>query len=60
MFFRIGDFLAPVLIGGMTATAVAAVVSPGSSMLLAMLIGMVLGLGAQIVCASPHAPVRGI
>jgi len=59
MFYQIGDFLSPVLIGGATAAAVAAVVSPDSSMLVGMLIGMVLGLPVQIVGALLLMPLFG-
>lgn len=59
MFFKIGDFITPVLIGGITAAAVAATVSPGASMIASMVIGMLWGMAAQAIVFLLLMPLFG-
>ena len=44
MHFLVGDYLAGMLIGAVTALAVRATTWPGMDMVLAMLVGMAIGL----------------
>jgi hypothetical protein len=59
MFFKIGDFITPVLIGGITAAAVAATVLPGGSMIASMVIGMLWGMAAQVIVFLLLMPLFG-
>lgn len=59
MFFKIGDFITPVLIGGISAMAAAMTVNPGDSMLASMLIGMLWGMAAQILVLLFLMPLFG-
>ena len=59
MFFKIGEFITPVLIGGITSAGVAATISPDSWMIVSMLIGMLLGMAAQVIVFLLLMPIFG-
>ena len=60
MIFAIGDYLAGMLIGVVTALVVRAVVSPGMDMVIAMLLGMLLGMIVHLVFGLVLSPVLGM
>jgi len=60
MFFAIGDYLAGMLIGIMTALAVRAIVWPGMDMVIAMLLGMAVGMVVHFVLGLALAPLLGM
>lgn len=59
MFFKIGEFIAPVFIGGITSAGVAAIITPDSWMIVSMLIGMLLGMAAQVIVFILLMPLFG-
>lgn len=59
MLFKIGDFITPVLIGGITAAAVAGTVPPGGAMIVSMVIGMLWGMAAQVIVFLLLMPLFG-
>jgi hypothetical protein len=60
MFFQIGDFLVGMLVGVLTALAVRAVMWPGIDMVIAMLVGMGLGMIIHFVVAFAVGPLLGM
>ena len=60
MFFQIGDFLVGMAVGVLTALAVRAVLWPGIDMVIAMLIGMGLGMIIHFVVAFAVGPLLGM
>jgi hypothetical protein len=64
MYFIIGDYVAGMLIGALTALSVRAAVWPGLDMVIAMLLGMAVGIVIHLVlglllCAMyAHRPMR--
>jgi hypothetical protein len=59
MFFVIGDYLAGMTVGALTALAVRMVVASGMDMVVAMLIGMALGMAVHITIGLLFAPIVG-
>ena len=59
MFYKLGDLFAPVIIGAVTAGAVALTVSPAFSMVFAMLVGMLWGMAAQVLVLFVLMPLFG-
>ena len=60
MLFQIGDFLAGMLVGVLTALAVRLLLWPGVDMVIAMLIGMAAGMLIHLVIGFLLAPVLGL
>jgi hypothetical protein len=60
MLFSIGDYLAGIIIGVVTALAVRATVSPGMDMVIAMLIGMAAGTVVHLLIGLILAPLVGM
>ena len=60
MWFALGDCLAGMLVGVVTALAVHAVVAPGMDMVIAMLIGMAFGMIVHMVLGLAVAPLLGM
>jgi hypothetical protein len=60
MFFVIGDYLAGMTVGALTAVAVRVVVWPGMDMVVAMIVGMALGMLIHIVLGLMLAPLIGM
>ena len=60
MYFAIGDYVAGMLIGVLTALGVRAAVWPGMDMVLAMLVGMVVGMLIHLVLGLLLAPLLGM
>jgi hypothetical protein len=60
MFFQIGDFLVGMAVGVLTALAVRAAMWPGIDMVIAMLIGMGLGMIIHFVVAFTVGPLLGM
>jgi hypothetical protein len=60
MFFVIGDYLAGILIGVVTTLAVRAIVWPGMDLVIAMLIGTVVGMVLHLVLGLILAPLLGM
>jgi hypothetical protein len=60
MYFIIGDYVAGVLIGGVTAMGVRLVVWPGMDMVIAMIVGMAAGMGIHAVMGVLIAPLLGM
>jgi len=60
MFFVIGDYLAGMTVGALTAVAVRVVVWPGMDMVVAMIVGMALGMLIHIVLSLLLAPLIGM
>jgi hypothetical protein len=60
MYFIIGDYVAGMLIGALTALSVRAAVWPGMDMVLAMLLGMGVGMIIHLVLGLLLAPVLGM
>jgi hypothetical protein len=60
MYFVIGDYVAGILIGVLTALGVRAVVWPGMDMVIAMLLGMVIGMVIHTVLGLLLSPLLGM
>lgn len=60
MFFQIGDYLAGMTVGALTAVAVRVVVWPGMDMVVAMILGMALGMFIHLVLGLILAPLIGM
>lgn len=60
MYFVIGDYVAGMLIGTLTALGVRAVVWPGMDMVIAMLVGMAIGIVIHLVVGFLLAPLLGM
>ena len=60
MYFMIGDYLAGMIIGVVTALGVRAAVWPGMDMVIAMLLGMGIGMVLHLVLAFAFAPLLGM
>lgn len=60
MLFSIGDYLAGIIIGVVTALAVRAIVSPGMDMVIAMLIGTAAGTVLHLLIGLILAPLVGM
>ena len=59
MYFIIGDYVAGMLIGALTALSVRAAVWPGMDMVIAMLLGMAVGMVIHLVLGVLLAPLLG-
>ena len=59
MIFAIGDCLAGMLLGGVTALAVRAIVWPGIDMVIAMMLGMAAGMVLHLVFGLVLSPLLG-
>jgi len=57
MYFVIGDYMAGMLIGALTALGVRAVVWPGMDMVIAMLLGMAVGMAIHLILGLLLAPL---
>jgi len=60
MLFEIGDYVAGMLMGVATALAVRALVWPGMDMVIAMLLGMGIGMVLHLVIGFLVAPLLGM
>jgi hypothetical protein len=60
MYFVIGDYLAGMLIGVLTALGVRAAVWPGMDMVIAMIVGMAVGMVIHLVLGLLLTPLLGI
>src|SRR5712692_11545699 len=60
MVFVIGDYLAGMTVGALTALAVRGVVWPGMDMVVAMIVGMALGMVIHLILGLLLAPVIGM
>ena len=60
MLFTIGDYLAGIVIGAMTALAVFAGVPLGMDLVIAVLLGMAIGMVVHLVVGLLLAPLLGI
>src|SRR5882724_5576920 len=60
MLFAIGDYLAGIVIGALTALAIHAAVWPGMDLVIAVLLGMAIGMVLHLVLALLFAPLVGI
>ena len=60
MWFVIGDYLAGILVGAVTALSVRMVVWPGMDMVVAMIIGMGLGMLIHIILGLLLSPLIGM
>ncbi|HJY84037.1 MAG TPA: hypothetical protein VKK81_23500 [Candidatus Binatia bacterium] len=60
MFFVVGDHVAGMLIGALTALGVRAAVWPGMDMVVAMLVGMAVGMIIHLVLGLLLAPLLGM
>ena len=60
MLFSIGDYLAGMTVGAVTALGVRMVVWPGMDMVIAMIVGMTLGMLIHIVLGLVMAPLIGM
>jgi hypothetical protein len=60
MYFVIGDYLAGMLIGALTALAVRAAVWPGMDMVLAMMVGMAVGMIVHVIIGLLLSPLLGM
>lgn len=59
MHFVIGDYLAGMLIGSLTALGVRGLVLPGTDMVVGMLIGTLVGMGVHVVPGMLLMPLLG-
>jgi hypothetical protein len=59
LYFRIGDYLAGALTGGVTALAVRMLVGPQWDMVVAMLVGMATGMSVHLVLLLVLVPLFG-
>jgi hypothetical protein len=60
LFFTIGEYIAGMITGAVTALAVRMVVSPGMDMVVAMMLGMGLGMVIHIVLGLMASPLVGM
>jgi hypothetical protein len=60
MYFVIGDYMAGMLIGALTALGVRAAVWPGIDMVIGMLVGMAVGMVIHLVLGLLLTPLLGI
>ena len=60
MFFTIGDYLAGMLVGAVTALSVRMVVWPGMDMVIAMIVGMALGMLVHLIAGIGLGPLIGM
>ena len=60
MLFTIGDYIAGMLIGVVTALVVRALVWPGMDMVIAMLIGMAVGMVLHLILGFVLSPLLGV
>jgi len=60
MLFTIGDYLAGMTVGGLTALAVRGVIWPGMDMVIAMLVGMAIGMVLHIILGLLLGPLVGM
>jgi hypothetical protein len=60
MYFILGDYMAGMLIGALTALGVRAAVWPGMDMVVAMLVGMAVGIVIHLVLGLLLTPLLGI
>ncbi len=60
MIFTIGDYLAGMLVGAVTALSVRMVVWPGMDMVIAMIVGMALGMLVHLILGLGLGPLIGI
>jgi hypothetical protein len=60
MYFVIGDYMAGILIGALTALGVRAVIWPGMDMVIAMLLGMGIGMAIHLVLGLLLSPLLGM
>ena len=60
MHFLVGDYLAGMLIGAVTALAVRATTWPGMDMVVAMLVGMAVGMGIHLLLGLMLTPLLGM
>jgi len=59
MIFKIADFVIPAIIAGLTGYYAFLFISPGWNMMLAMLVGMLVGMAAQIPVMLIGMPLFG-
>jgi hypothetical protein len=59
LYFRIGDYLAGALTGGITAVAVRMLVGPQWDMVVAMLVGMAAGMSVHLILLLVLVPLFG-
>ncbi len=57
---RLGDYLAGMLIGALTALGVRAIVGPGTDMVIAMLLGMAVGTIIHLILGLALSPLLGM
>ena len=60
MIFTIGDYLAGMLVGAVTALFVRMVVWPGMDMVIAMIVGMALGMLVHLILGLGLGPLIGM
>jgi hypothetical protein len=60
MYFIIGDYLAGMLIGSLTALGVRGLVAPGTDMVVGMLLGTLVGTGVHVILGSLLMPLLGM
>jgi hypothetical protein len=60
MYFVIGDYVAGMFIGALTALSVRAAVWPGMDMVIAMLLGMAIGMAIHLVLGLVLSPLLGM
>ena len=60
MYFVLGDYMAGMLIGALTALGVRVAVWPGMDMVIAMLLGMLIGMAIHTVLGLLLSPLLGM
>jgi hypothetical protein len=60
MYFVLGDYVAGMLIGALTALSVRAAVWPGMDMVIAMMLGMVIGMAIHLALGLLLSPLLGM
>jgi hypothetical protein len=60
MLFAIGDYLAGMAIGALTALAVGVAVWPGMDLVIAVLLGMAIGMALHLIVGLLLAPLLGV
>lgn len=60
MYFVIGDYLAGMVVGSLTALGVRGLVPPETDMVVAMMIGMLVGMGVHVVLGILLMPILGM
>jgi hypothetical protein len=60
MLFAIGDCLAGMLLGGLTALAVRVIVWPGIDMVVSMMLGMAVGMALHLALGLVLSPLLGM